>query len=128
MQEQFLAFVAGALKQTSPGKTFTLGVIAALPLLATTANGATVGTTLASQGSVAAKTTALGRFLQAGSQILLGFVYWMAPVLPLGGYIGYKMGGDRPRSERARRSVATFWRIMGASMLLFVILPPLLWS
>jgi RNA polymerase sigma factor (sigma-70 family) len=126
LQEQFLAFVAGALKQTSPGKAFTLGVIAALPLLATTAKAATVGTALASQGGVAAKTTSLGGFLQASSQILLGFVYWMAPVLPLGGYIGYKMGGDRQHSERARRSVATFWRIMGASMLFFVILPPLL--
>ncbi len=126
LQEQFLAFVAGALKQTSPGKAFTLGVIAALPLLATTAKAATVGTALASQGGVAAKTTTLGGFLQASSQILLGFVYWMAPVLPLGGYIGYKMGGDRQHSERARRSVATFWRIMGASMLLIVILPPLL--
>jgi RNA polymerase sigma factor (sigma-70 family) len=126
LQEQFLAFVAGALKQTSPGKAFTLGVIAALPLLATTAKAATVGTALASQGGVAAKTTTLGGFLQASSQILLGFVYWMAPVLPLGGYIGYKMGGDRQHSERARRSVATFWRIMGASMLFLVILPPLL--
>ena len=126
LQEQFLAFVAGALKQTSPGKAFTLGVIAALPLLATTAKAATVGTALAQHGSVAAKTTALGGFLQASSKILLGFVYWMAPVLPLGGYIGYKMGGDRQHSERACRSVATFWRIMGASMLLFVVLPPLL--
>ncbi len=126
LQEQFLAFVAGALKQTSPGKAFTLGVIAALPLLATTAKAATVGTALAQHGSVAAKTTTLGGFLQASSKILLGFVYWMAPVLPLGGYIGYKMGGDRQHSERARRSVATFWRIMGASMLLFVFLPPLL--
>src|SRR5512136_1486590 len=127
LQEQFLGFVAGALKQTSPGKAFTVGVIAALPLLATTAKAASVGTALAQQGSVAAKTTALGGFLQASSNILLGFVYWLAPVLPLGGYIGYKMGGDRQHSERARRSVATFWRIMGASMLLFVFLPPLLW-
>jgi RNA polymerase sigma factor (sigma-70 family) len=128
LQEQFLAFIAGALKQTSPGKTFTLGVIAGLPLLATTAKAATVGTALAQHGSVAAKTTALGGFLQASSNILLGFVYWLAPVLPLGGYIGYKMGGDRQHSEWARRSVATFWRITGASMLLFVILPPLLLS
>lgn len=126
LQEQFLAFVAGALKQTSPGKTFTLGVIAALPLLATTAKAATVGTALAQQGSVAAKTTALGGFLEASSKILLGCAYWMAPVLPLGGYIGYKMGGDRQHSERTRRSVATFWRVIGASMLLFVFLPPLL--
>lgn len=126
LQERFLAFVAGALKQTSPGKTFTLGVIAALPLLATTAKAATVGTALAQHGSAAAKTTVLGGFLQASAKFLLGCVYWMAPVLPLGGYIGYKMGGDRQHSERARRSVTTFWRIMGASMLLVVILPLLL--
>lgn len=126
LQEQFLAFVAGALNQTKPGKTFTLGVIAALPLLATTAKAATVGTALVSHGSVAAKTTSLGGFLQASANVLLGFLYWMAPVLPLGGYIGYKMGGDRQHSERARQSVATFWRIAGVSMFLFVILPPLL--
>ncbi len=126
LQEQFLGFVAGALKQTSPGKAFTLGVIAALPLLATTAKAATVGAVLAQPGSVAAKTTTLGGFLQASSNILLGFIYWLAPVLPVGGYIGYKMGGDRQHSERARRSVAAFWRIMGASMLLLVFLPPLL--
>jgi RNA polymerase sigma factor (sigma-70 family) len=123
LQEQFLAFVAGALNQTKPGKTFTLGVIAALPLLATTAKAASVGVAVAKGGSAAAKTTAWGGFLQASSNILLGFVYWLAPVLPLGGYIGYKMGGDRQHTERARRSVATFWRLMGVSMFLFVVLP-----
>ncbi len=124
LQEEFLAFVAGALKQTSPGKAFTLGVMAALPLLAATAKAATVGAALAQPGSVAAQTTA--GFLHTFSNLLLGFLYWLAPVLPLGGYIGYKMGGDRQYSERARRAVATFWRIMGASMLLLVFLPPLL--
>jgi RNA polymerase sigma factor (sigma-70 family) len=123
LQAQFLAFVAGALNQTKPGKTFTLGVIAALPLLATTAKAASVGVAVAKGGSAAAKTTAWGGFLQASSNILLGFVYWLAPVLPLGGYIGYKMGGDRQHTERARRSVATFWRLMGVSMFLFVVLP-----
>jgi RNA polymerase sigma factor (sigma-70 family) len=126
LQEQFLAFVAGALKQTKPGKAFTLGVIAALPLLATTAKAASVGVAVAEGGSAATKTTALGGFLQAGSKILLGFAYWLAPILPVGGYIGYKMGGDRQHNERARRSVAVFWRVIGASMLLLVFLPALL--
>ena len=31
LQEQVLAFVEGALSRTNPGKTFTLGVLAALP-------------------------------------------------------------------------------------------------
>ncbi len=126
LQEQFLAFVAGALKQTSPGKAFTLGVLAALPLLATTAKAAALASVLAQNGSVAAKTTTLGGFLQAGSKILLSCVYWLAPILPLGSYVGYKMGGDRQHDERARRSVATFWRVIGTSMLLLVFRPPLL--
>ena len=67
LQEQFLAFVGGALKQTGPGKAFTLGVIAALPMLATTAKAAAVGTALAQQGSVAAKTSAFGGLLQASA-------------------------------------------------------------
>jgi RNA polymerase sigma factor (sigma-70 family) len=125
LQEQFLAFVAGALKQTSPGKAFTLGVIAALPLLATTAKAATVGTALAQHGSVAAKTTSSVGFLQAIANFVMGMVCWVAAALPLGGYIGYKMGGDRQNSERARRAVATFWRIMGISMFLFFCLSPL---
>ncbi len=77
LQAQFLAFVAGALNQTKPGKTFTLGVIAALPLLATTAKAATVGTALAKHGSVAAKTTSSGGFLQAISNGLIVMVYWL---------------------------------------------------
>jgi len=124
LQEQFLAFVAGALEQTSPGKAFTLGVMAALPLLAATAKAATVGTALAQPGSVAAKTTA--GLLHTFSKLLMAFLYWLAPILPVGGYIGYKMGGDRQHSERARRSVATFWRVIGSSTLPLVFLPALL--
>ena len=125
LQEQFMAFVAGALDQTRPGKTFALGVIAALPLLGATAKGATVGTTLAKHGGVAAKTTASGGILQAFGYLVMDMVYWVAAALPLGGYIGYKMGGDSQNSERARRSVATFWRIIGISMFSLFCLPVL---
>jgi RNA polymerase sigma factor (sigma-70 family) len=126
LQEQFLAFVAGALDQTRPAKTFALGVLAALPLGAT-AKGATVGTALANHGGVAAKTTSSGGMLQAFAHAVMGMVCWVGPALPLlGGYVGYKMGGDRQKSERARQLVASFWRIMGVSMLLFVALPPVL--
>jgi len=67
--------VAGAIsrlcrrraEQTSPGKTFTLGVLAALPLLATTAKAATAGVTAAKGGAIA-KTTGLGAFFQAISR------------------------------------------------------------
>ncbi|HVM47714.1 MAG TPA: RNA polymerase sigma factor [Candidatus Acidoferrum sp.] len=123
LQEQFMAFVAGALDQTRPGKTFAIGVLAALPVLAVTAKGATAGTTLAKHGSVAAKATSTGGFLQLLSYVFMGMVGWVAGALSLGGYIGYKMGGDRQHNEWARRSVATFWRIMGISMSLLFGLP-----
>ena len=43
LHEQVLAFVEGALEKTSPEKTFTLGVLAALPMVATSSKAATVG-------------------------------------------------------------------------------------
>src|SRR5882757_8143513 len=43
LHEQVLAFVEGALEKTAPGKTFTFGVLAALPALTYSAKAATVG-------------------------------------------------------------------------------------
>jgi RNA polymerase sigma factor (sigma-70 family) len=117
LQEQFLAFVAGALKQTSPGKTFTLGVIAALPLLATTAKAATA-TAAATKGGTMAKATGAGAFFQA--------IAALSPILLLGGFFGFKMGGDARQSSQQRESVATFWRIVVGSLAAFVVLPFLL--
>jgi RNA polymerase sigma factor (sigma-70 family) len=117
LQEQFLAFVAGALKQTIPGRTFTLGVIAALPLLATTAKAATA-TATATKGGAMAKATGAGAFLQT--------IAALSPILLLGGFFGFKMGGDARQSSQQRESVATFWRIVVGSLAAFVLLPFLL--
>jgi len=51
LHEEVLAFVEGALERTNPGKEFTLGVLAALPLLATTAKSATAGTAAVKGGA-----------------------------------------------------------------------------
>jgi RNA polymerase sigma factor (sigma-70 family) len=117
LQEQFLAFVAGALKQTSPGKTFTLGVIAALPLLAMTAKAATATATV-TKGGAMAKATGAGAFFQA--------IAALSPILLLGGFFGFKMGGDARQSSQQRESVATFWRITVGCLAAFVALPMLL--
>jgi RNA polymerase sigma factor (sigma-70 family) len=114
LQEQFLAFVAGALKQTTPGKTFTLGVIATLPLLATTTKAAAV-TSAATKGGAMAKATGAGAFLQT--------LATLSPILLLGGYFGFKMGGDARQSQQQRESVATFWRIVVGSLAAFIVLP-----
>ena len=53
LQEQVLAFIAGALQRTQPGTTFTLAILAALPAMSLPAQAATVGT-LATKGGTAA--------------------------------------------------------------------------
>src|ERR1039458_5445413 len=114
LQEQFLAFVAGALKQTTPGKTFTLGVMASLPLMAVTAKAATV-TATATKGGAVAQATGAGAFLQS--------IAALSPILLLGGFFGFKMGGDARRSSQQRESVVMFWRIVVGSLAAFVVLP-----
>jgi RNA polymerase sigma factor (sigma-70 family) len=114
LQEQFLAFVAGALKQTSPGKTFTLGVMASLPLMAASAKAATV-TATATKGGAVAKATGAGAFLQTLAAL--------SPILLVGGFFGFKMGGDARQSRQQRESVVLFWRIIVGSLVAFIVLP-----
>jgi hypothetical protein len=64
LQEQVHAFVEGALEKTNPGRNFTLGVVAALPLLATTAKSATAGAT-ATKGGAALKLLFMTKTAQA---------------------------------------------------------------
>jgi RNA polymerase sigma factor (sigma-70 family) len=118
LHEQILAFVEGALERTNPGKAFTLGVIAALPLMATTAKAAAVGAA-AAKGGALAKATGLGAFVQS----LLKFLGPLAAFVSLGGWLGYKMGGDAAQSRQQRDSVGWFWGILSAALALFVLLP-----
>jgi RNA polymerase sigma factor (sigma-70 family) len=59
LQEQVLAFVEGALEKTSPGKSFTIAVLAALPLATTSAKAAALGSAMATAGA-GAKMAAAG--------------------------------------------------------------------
>ena len=124
LQEQFLAFVAGALKQTSPGKAFTLGVMAGLPLLATSAKAATAtASATAVKSGAMSKATGLGAALQAILHSFSGLLSVLGSVLLLGGYLGFKMGDDARQSSQRRESVATFWRIIVGSLVAFVVVP-----
>ena len=121
LQEQFLAFVAGALKQTSPGTTFTLGVMAALPLLATTAKAATA-TAAATKGGSAAKVATgagmLGTFLTGGAMILFSLfgVFGF-----FGRWLGRKMGRSSQQSALGRKRIIQFWRTLAISFFVFVL-------
>jgi uncharacterized membrane protein YidH (DUF202 family) len=125
LQEQFLAFVAGALKQTAPDKTLTLGVMAALPLLATTAKAATA-TAAATKGGSAAKAATgagmLGTFLTGGAMILFSLfgVFGF-----FGRWLGRKMGRTSQQSALGRKRIVQFWRTLAIGFLVFV-LPPML--
>ena len=125
LQEQFLDFVAGALKQTTPGRTFTLGVLASLPLLTTTAKAATA-TATATKGGAMAKATGLGALFQAVLKTMASCLGILSPFLLLGGFFGFKMGGDARQSPAQRESVVTFWRILVGCLAAFVVLPVLL--
>lgn len=110
LAEKVTAFVEGALLQTAPGREFTCGVLAALPVLATSAKAATLGAT--------AKAAGVSGLFQA----ILG----VAPIAALGGLVGCKMRRDVEASQRQRESVSRFWRIVVGCLVAFVVLPMLL--
>ncbi len=121
LQEQFLAFVAGALQQTNPDKGFTLGVLAALPLLVTTAKGVTAAATATKGGSVAKATAGggiLSAFLTAGGMLLISLfgVFGFA-----GRSLGREMDRDNVMSHMGRKRIIRFWRTLAAGFLVFVL-------
>jgi RNA polymerase sigma factor (sigma-70 family) len=123
LHEEVLAFVEGALEKTNPGKVFTIGVLAALPaVLTTSAKAATLGAA-AAKSSAAVKATGLTALFQVILKIMLP----LGTFVSLGGWLGYKMGGDAGQSPSQRNSVTRFWIIMVGCLFLFVLLPIVLW-
>lgn len=118
LQEQVLAFIEGALERTRPNTTFTLGVVAALPLLTATTKAAATGAT-AAKSSAIVKATGTGAFLESLLKVFLP----LAPILSLGGYFGFKMGRDARQSPLQRESIIAFWRVMAGSLVVFFVLP-----
>lgn len=57
LQERVLAFVEGALTRSTPGRVFTLAVLAALPEIATPAKAAGIGTAAVHAGMLAKSTS-----------------------------------------------------------------------
>lgn len=111
LQEQVAAFVEGALRMSTPGRAFTLGVLAALPLMKTSAAAATIGTAAAKTGSVAAGAS----WLAIGS-VLVG------PIVGcLGAWFGLKAGLDAAESERERQLLLRQTRWLAALVLIFLV-------
>ncbi len=71
LQERVLSFVEGALSRSTPGRVFTLAVLAALPAMVTPAKAAGVGVaTVVAHGSVMAKSTGLAALLASCSGVV----------------------------------------------------------
>jgi RNA polymerase sigma factor (sigma-70 family) len=111
LQEQVLAFVEGALEQTSPGKAFTLGVLAALPVMATSAKAAAVGAT-AAKGGVLAKSAGLAGLCNA----VLGPVFIFFSL-----YFGYRLDREGARSPQRREFITQYYRILVTCIVVFVV-------
>jgi RNA polymerase sigma factor (sigma-70 family) len=109
LQEQVLAFVEGALEQTSPGKAFTLGVLAALPVMTTSAKAAAIGAT-AAKGGVLAKSAGLAGLCNA----ILGPVFSFLNI-----YFMYRLDTESAGSPQRRALIVKFYRIMVTSMVVF---------
>lgn len=110
LHEQVLAFVEGALERTSPGKAFTVGVIAALPAFAISARAAGVGVA-AAKGGTAAKAAAASGLSSAILAPALGF---------LGNYFAYRVGMDGAESDYERDYIKRFYRKLIAWVLGFL--------
>ncbi len=111
LQEQVLAFVEGALVQTSPGQTFTLGVLAALPVMTTSAKAAALGAT-AAKGGLLAKSAGVAGLCNA----ILGPLFMFFCL-----YFGYKMDRDGARSPQRRELIIRYYRILVAFVVVFFV-------
>src|SRR5437867_6004013 len=110
LHEQVLAFVEGALERTSPGKAFTIGVLAALPAFTIPAKAAAVGVA-AAKGGTTAKAAAASGWFSAIPAPALGF---------FGNYIGYRTGMDRAQSDHEREHIKSVYRKLSACILGFL--------
>lgn len=105
LQEQALAFVEGALARTTPGRAFTVGVLAALPALVapTPAQAAGLGAAAVAQGGALAKTTGLAALLASVAGVVSALMQ-------------LRVGLDQSRTPRERRTtvVATAAFLFGS--------------
>lgn len=109
LQEEVLAFVEGALKQTAPGKAFTIGILAALPAMTFSAKAAALGA--AAKGGAAIKGTAFGSMLGVLIGPALGVVC---------GYFGLRESLKNTRTPRERAFTIRHSKIIAAAVLIFI--------
>jgi len=112
LHEEVLAFVESALARTNPGQAFTLGVLAALPvMLASSAKAATVAAA-AKGGAAATGTSFASVVLGILSGPALGFLF---------GFLGWREGLKNTRTPRERTLMKRFGLLMLAGGIAFFV-------
>ncbi len=109
LAEQVSKLVQTALRHSGPTQAFTLGVLAALPMLTTSASAATIGAT-AAKGSVTVKAAAWVALANA----VLGPVLMFVAL-----FFGYRLDRDEASSPQRRTFVTRFYRLLAACMAVF---------
>lgn len=113
LQEQVVAFVEGTLARTNPGQTFTLAVLAALPVtLGTTVKAATLGAAAKGGAAVTGKGVA---------GVILGSLSWLiGPVIGVAcGILGWRNSLKSARTPRERAYLLRQSKITVAAALIF---------
>ena len=119
LQEQFLAFVEGALAQTNPGSAFTLSVLSTLPGLTLSAKAAALGGA-AAKGGAAVK--------GAGMLSLLGTI--LSPVLAIfANYASYRISMNEAHSDQERHHIRQLFlsSLIVAAVLSVLLCGPTYW-
>jgi len=109
LHEEVLSFIEGALERSSPGRAFTIGVLAALPAFASSATAAGFGVA-ATKVSAATKAGAGLAAFNVLAGPLTGF---------LSTYLGYKMSMDGAASEQERGFIKRFYGVL----IVFIVVP-----
>jgi RNA polymerase sigma factor (sigma-70 family) len=106
------------LRNSVPGKAFTLGVVLALPELTISAKAAALGTS-AAKGSTAAKAASVTGWLGA----------ILSPILILLGYYsGYRLGLDQAQLKSERKFIRSFYlKLTGLIAVFYLSFGLLLW-
>jgi RNA polymerase sigma factor (sigma-70 family) len=102
LQDQVAVFVEGALKQSAPGPSFTLGVLAALPGPTAYIGAASSGATVAKGGGASKGIFGLA-VLNALAGPIVGF---------LAAFLGYRMSIAEATSERERQGIKHFYLLL----------------
>jgi RNA polymerase sigma factor (sigma-70 family) len=127
LQEQVTAFVEGALSRTNPGQAFTLGVLAALPIMLASSTKAATLVAAAKGGATVTGTSVISVVLGILTGPALGF---------LAGFLSWREWLKNGRTPRERTSIKRYGLTIVAGGIVFSVacvlfsgyLSPRLWD